>query len=302
VLLVPGTGILDDFNESPFGLPYEIWRWCHAAKLGGAKIGFVSVGAGPIAHWLSRTFMRGAARRADYRSYRDGLSKDFMDSIGTNRPKDPVFPDLAFGLPTPPSPARRAGEPLVVAVGVMAYYGWAGGEQGQGVYETYIAKLAAYVGWLVGSGRRVKFVVGAQRDAAAIDDLRARVLALDPRHGDGLEPSPAARNLHDVMRQMAEADIAVATRFHNLVCALHVGRPTLSLGYGDKNHALMADTGLAEFSQPVEAFDLDRLIARTEQMIAERAAREAAIRRQVAHYEAQLAIQEDLLVERFGLA
>ena len=108
--------------------------------------------------------------------------------------------------------------------------------------------------------------------------------------------------LDDVMRQMAEADIAVVTRFHNLVAALHVGRPAISLGYAEKNHALLMDMGLGDFSQDVEIFDLERLKAQTETMIAQRAAHRAAILQHVADYRAQLARQEDLLASRFAIA
>jgi polysaccharide pyruvyl transferase WcaK-like protein len=304
LLLVPGTGVFDDFNESPFGSPYEWWRWCHAARLAGARIAFVSVGAGPITRRLSRIFIMGAAHRADYRSYRDAPSKAFMDSIGMKRPNDPVFPDLAFSLPTPPVSPKRDDGSLTVAVGVMAYYGWAGGGrgQGQGIYDTYIDKLAGYIAWLAATGRRVKFVIGGSKDAAAVEDARARALAIDPSCADAFEPFVAATTLDDVMRQMAEADIAVVTRFHNLVAALRVGRPAISLGYAEKNHALLMDMGLGDFSQDVETFDLERLKAQTEVMIAQRAAHSAAILQHVADYEAQLARQEELLASRFAIA
>ena len=47
VVIVPGTGILDDFGERPYGMPWDILRWCIGARLLGAKIAFVSIGAGP---------------------------------------------------------------------------------------------------------------------------------------------------------------------------------------------------------------------------------------------------------------
>src|SRR5262249_51653949 len=146
VLFIPGTGVLDDFGATPTGLPYDLWRWCHAAKWAGAKIGFVSIGAGPIVRSLSRMLMKSAARCAAYRSYRDLPSKAFVNSIAMRTPQDPVFPDLAFGLPAPARPAREEG-PLVVAVGVMAYFGWQGAD-GAAIYENYIRKLSDYVVWL----------------------------------------------------------------------------------------------------------------------------------------------------------
>jgi polysaccharide pyruvyl transferase WcaK-like protein len=33
VMVVPGTGILDDFGEKPTGMPFDIFKWCLAARL-----------------------------------------------------------------------------------------------------------------------------------------------------------------------------------------------------------------------------------------------------------------------------
>ncbi len=70
--LVVGTGALDDMAViHPWNAPYDLFKWCHAAKLGGAKIVFLSVGAGPIENRISRALMLNALRVANYRSYRD---------------------------------------------------------------------------------------------------------------------------------------------------------------------------------------------------------------------------------------
>ena len=39
-----------------------------------------------------------------------------------------------------------------------------------------------------------------------------------------------------------------------------LSKPTLSIGYGAKNAALMEDMGLAEYSQLVNSLDVDQLI------------------------------------------
>jgi polysaccharide pyruvyl transferase WcaK-like protein len=61
------------------------------------------------------------------------------------------------------------------------------------------------------------------------------------------------------MRQINDTDIVVATRFHNIVCALKLARPTISIGYESKNDAVMAELGLGEFCQSIESLDLEQL-------------------------------------------
>ena len=55
------------------------------------------------------------------------------------------------------------------------------------------------------------------------------------------------------MTETAAVGVA-ATRFHNIDLRLKLGKPTVSLGYADKNERLMNEFGLGEFSQPVETF------------------------------------------------
>ena len=51
--IVVGTGALDDMAVRPWNMPYDLFKWCRAAKLAGAEVIFLSVGAGPIVHPVS---------------------------------------------------------------------------------------------------------------------------------------------------------------------------------------------------------------------------------------------------------
>ncbi len=69
-------------------------------------------------------------------------------------------------------------------------------------------------------------------------------------------------SLDALMREMAPVGTVVGIQYHNLVCSLKLGKPTLSLSYARKHDLLMADMGLSEFCLPVRTFDVDRLIER----------------------------------------
>jgi len=64
------------------------------------------------------------------------------------------------------------------------------------------------------------------------------------------------------MREMAQVGTIVAIRYHNVICALKLCKPTLSLSYARKHDLLMGDMGLSEFCLPAKTFDVDRLIER----------------------------------------
>jgi polysaccharide pyruvyl transferase WcaK-like protein len=297
VLIVPGTGVLDDFGAWPLSWPFDLASWFLLARLMGVKVIFASIGAGPIRHPLSRFLMKSAARAAHYRSYRDAVSRAFMESIGFDARRDPVCPDIAFRLPAPASIRQQEeGRPLTVGVGVMAYHGWRNDSaRGAGIYAAYLEKMTDFVLWLLDGGHAVRVLMGDEADRRAVADLLQAVRRERPDlTGNRLRFAPA-HTLHDVMRQMAETDIVVATRYHNVVCALRIGRPTISIGYAAKNDDLLAEMGLADYCQHVERLDLERLKAQALRMIADRPAMEDRVRQAGRRFESRLREQEALL-------
>ena len=65
----------------------------------------------------------------------------------------------------------------------------------------------------------------------------------------------------ELMQAMAPASAVVATRYHNVMCALKLGKPAISLGYSDKNVSLMEDMGLPEFCQHAKSTSaVDQLV------------------------------------------
>jgi polysaccharide pyruvyl transferase WcaK-like protein len=301
VIIMPGTGILDDFSDTFLEMPIKLFTWCLAARLWGARIAFVSVGAGPIKHPVSRWLMKAASRMAQYRSYRDTVSKAFMDSIGFNTSSDPITPDIAFGLPTPESVELAPGssEPLIVGVGVMAYYGWRGAKaEGAGaIYEAYLAKMACFVLWLLDRGHPVRILMGETSDWRAVEDLLAIIASTRPDFPRDRIVAEAAHSLHDLMRQIARTHVVVATRFHNIVCAMKMCKPSISISYAKKNDVLMAEMGLGELCQHIECLDVDLLIKQFSALVAERHRHEQTMLQVNALYRARLGQQEQMLIK-----
>ena len=295
VLIVPGMGILDDFGVRPLGWSLDILIWFVLARLMGVKVVLVSIGAGPIRHPLSRWFMKAAARAAHYRSYRDEMSKSFMASIGLDVSRDSVVPDIAFSLPAPPS--TTSGEPpLTFGIGMMTYYSWKQDSvRGREAYDAYIAKMTAYVEWLLGRGHRIRVLMGEDTDDRAVQDLFRALRTKNIDHLDDRVEFTPAHTIHDVMQQMAGTNVVVATRYHNVVCALRMGKPTISIGYAKKNDVLLTEMGLADFIQHIERLDVELLRTQTMRLLSDRATFERKICEVRAQFESKLREQESLL-------
>ena len=178
----------------------------------------------------------------------------------------------------------------------MAYYGWSNDpREGQSIYDAYVAKMAGFVCWLLERGHPVRLLMGEIADDRAVQDVLRLVALAKPDLAEGWLLAEPAASLRDVMQQIAETDLVVATRFHNVVCALKLGRPTVSLGYARKNDVLLAEMGLGAFCQHVEAIDLDLLKTQFGSLLAGLDTYRQQIRQTVSTYRDQLERQAEVL-------
>jgi polysaccharide pyruvyl transferase WcaK-like protein len=265
MLIMTGTGMLSDLGIGPLGLHYDILRWSIAAKLCRCKLLFVSVGVGPIRHPLSRFFVKAALGLAEYRSYRDIFSKNYLESIGFAAKVDAVYPDLAFSLPRAVVPARcrRNGQGAVIGVGLITSSGKpATSEKDETIYDDYITKVASFVGWLLERNYTVRLLIG---DVVYDNRVRQDLRALLERGGlnyDGRKiiDEPAC-SVADLLLQLAGTDLVVASRFHNVLLALMLSKPVVAISFHEKVDSLMSALGLSAFCQDIEHVDVGKLIA-----------------------------------------
>jgi polysaccharide pyruvyl transferase WcaK-like protein len=120
--------------------------------------------------------------------------------------------------------------------------------------------MKRFVRWLVDHGHRVRLLTGDREDELVSAEILADVRTYRPDLDPSWVVDEPPRSLDDLMEQMAAVDTVVASRFHNVVCALMLSKPTVSIGYAGKNDVLMAEMGLAEFCQSIRTLDVERLI------------------------------------------
>jgi polysaccharide pyruvyl transferase WcaK-like protein len=263
VVIVPGMGVLEtSIPLRPWQFPYDLFVLCASGRIFRTKVALVSVGASVPSERLTRWLFAAAGRLAFYRSYRDTLSRDAMRRQGLDTTRDHVYTDLAFGLIVP---STDPGDERTVGIGLMDYRGNEDdldpADQMQ-IRASYVEKMKSFTRWLVDNGRRVRLFVGDTNNA---DETVVEEIVADLRtHRPDLDPTWVAAEpvstFADLMRAMEPAGVVVATRYHNVICALMLSKPTISIGYGEKNAVLMADAGLAEYCQSVKSLDVGRLI------------------------------------------
>jgi polysaccharide pyruvyl transferase WcaK-like protein len=262
VVMIPGMGVLETaLPQRPWQGPYNMLVLCAAGRIFRTRVALVCVGANLPRERLTRWLFGAAGRLAFYRSYRDTLTRDAMSRMGVNTSGDNVYPDIAFGLP---APSAGPGDERTVGIGLMEYRGTDGDDPGRGdeIQAAYVEKMKSFTRWLVDNGRRVRLFIGDTNNAdehvveEILADIRAHRPDLDP---DWVVAEPVT-TFADLMKAMDQVSTVVASRYHNVICALMLAKPTISIGYGEKNAVLLAGTGLADYCQSIGSLDVDRLI------------------------------------------
>jgi polysaccharide pyruvyl transferase WcaK-like protein len=301
VVIVPGMGVLETtLPMRPWGFPYTMFAMCLSGRVFRTKVALVSVGSNVIRQRATRWLFTSAARLASYRSYRDTLSYDAMRRNGADIRSDHVYIDLAFSIPVPPA---GSGDARTVGIGVMDFHGTNDDDRSQAdaIRNSYLEKMKTFARWLVDHDYKIRLLVGDTNgsDDTVVQEIAADLRAYRPDLDNEAMVGEPVSTFADLMQAMAPAHIVIATRYHNLICALMLSKPTLSVGYGAKNTALMEDMGLAEYAQLVNSLDIDHLIkqftdlesqaANVRQAIAERnAAYRKLVERQFAELSAEL--------------
>jgi polysaccharide pyruvyl transferase WcaK-like protein len=272
-LVVPGTGFLTDASTGPFGWPYEIFKWSLMARLCGCKLLYVSVGAGPIYRRLSRWLIKSALSLADFRSYRDSSTRDYLEGIGFPTKSDRVYPDLAFSLPEAviPRGGNHTRKRTVVGIGLMTYAGeMSRGKPDDAVYQDYLQKLLIFVRWLLAHEYDVRLLIGdLLYDGSVKRDFTNLLKKHESMFGEDQgriidEPIVSVEHL---LSQLAATDIVVATRFHNVLLALILNKPVISIAFHHKCVSLMNDMRLPQYCLDIHDFDVEQLIGRFSDLV-----------------------------------
>jgi polysaccharide pyruvyl transferase WcaK-like protein len=260
-LIIPGTGLLTDAYGLLSWGPYSLFKWSLLAKLCRCRLLFVSVGAGPIHGILGRYFIKSVLSWADFRSYRDKASLQYLRNIGLNVEGDSVYPDLVFSFPEHLIPRQQSeSRRLVVGIGLMDNAGRYGvSTPNKAAYSDYLENLVAFGEWLLTHGYAVRLLIGDIVDVPVARKFIRLLREREPYNSDQII-AESISSVEDMFSQIAATDIVVATRFHNVLIAALCNKPVLSLSFHHKCESLMTALGLSEYCLDMNNFKVEILI------------------------------------------
>jgi polysaccharide pyruvyl transferase WcaK-like protein len=261
-MIIPGTGLLNDFGTGPLGIPYLIFKWCLLARIFGVKLVFLSNGAGPLREKLSRVFIVHALRLADYRSYRSEEDRIYVKEIGVDTENDHVLPDLAFSLKNKIFDQETNGETSrIVGLGIMDYYGEYGISKGHElVHENYINTMYQFVEYCLEKQFKIRMLIG---DSTYDTSVKREFLKLIRDRVDGQDLNNVldseVKSLDDLLMDLSRSEIIVSPRFHNIIYGMMLGKPVLSLSYHNKFESLMKSSDLSDYALNLDDMDINLL-------------------------------------------
>lgn len=250
LLLVAGSGQLSDYWGGPWAYPFTLFKWSLLARASGAKVAFLSLGAGPLRTQLGKFFIKQTLRLAHYRSYRDDDSRQCIMRLGVPG-EHPVVPDLVFSLHVDrphrsAAPARRR----VVGINPMPVFDDAYWPEGDPpAYGHYVRTLASFADWLVERGYGVRFFATQLLvDHRVIDGVRGLMRLTSTAGGGGRIVADRIHSVDELVSVIDGLDLVVATRYHGTLFSLIRHKPVLSIAYQRKSIELMAQMGLADYA------------------------------------------------------
>ena len=281
MLIIPGTGLLTD----AYGLlgwgPYDMFKWSLMAKVCRCKLLFVSVGAGPIYSALGRFFVKLALSLANFRSYRENSTMQYLKGIGFRADNDRIYPDLVFSLPEAVIPHQdtKKSRRSVVGLGLMGYAGkYSVSRPSNEIYRAYLENLVRVVGWLLAHENDVRLLIGDLDDMRAKQEFRGLLGERLSVYDQGHIIDEPVFSVEGLLSQIATTDIVVATRFHNALFALLCEKPVISISFHHKCASLMGAMGLSAYCLDINDFKADQLIEKIRDVTANAAKLKLLIR------------------------
>lgn len=127
-------------------------------------------------------------------------------------------------------------------------------------YDRYLESFVSLAKFLLDRGYDIRLIIGELADPQAEFRrlLEDHSVQYDPSR---IVDSPAESvDVQRLLAQIAETDLVVATRFHNVLYALLNNKPTVSISFHNKCADLMSSMGLSEYCLDVNGLRVDAMI------------------------------------------
>lgn len=262
MLLVSGSGQVDDFWGGPWAQPFRLLVWCAAARSQRKPVAVFGVGVDEVTTRLGAWFSVRALELAQLRMLRDGGSLDALRAMGFTSNAD-ICPDPAFyltGDESAESDNAAAALPFAV-LSPISRRAWPGAEDAS--YDAYLSTLAAVGDELQRQAIEVRFVCSQTKmDPPVVDRVKERMRcnAVGAR-------VVAVKTVDEYLRAVGGACVLVGSRLHALILALVVGTPVVAISAVRKVRRQLTDIELPDHAFDLRSVRIPELLARVDEIL-----------------------------------
>ncbi len=137
-------------------------------------------------------------------------------------------------------------------------------------HRMYLHTIAQFISWVHDHGYSVRLLIGDMHyDNPVVDEFVGLLAGLGIATQEPLLMVQPALTVADVLRQIAETELVISARYHNLVMALIQGKPVMALSDHAKLDSLVSDFGLARYRIPLADLNAETLIERFKELESE---------------------------------
>ena len=106
----------------------------------------------------------------------------------------------------------------------------------------------------------IRLLIGDLSDRSVPKEFKSLLKATLGAYDEERILDQPARSVEQLLPQIAETDLVVATRFHNVLLALVFNKPVIAISFHHKCASLMRDMGLEEYCHDINDMNAGRLI------------------------------------------
>jgi polysaccharide pyruvyl transferase WcaK-like protein len=156
--------------------------------------------------------------------------------------------------------------------------------------------MCDFVEWLIAHDYQIRILQGdAKHDVTARADLKSRLEQRGICYEKAGIFDEGSSSVEELLDQIAQVDLIVSPRFHNLLLGLMMSIPAISISYDPKNDALLEGVGLGKYRQDLFELDVQLLIQHFKELQERIQEVKPTIRGKASEYRRQLDEQYDLI-------
>jgi polysaccharide pyruvyl transferase WcaK-like protein len=155
----------------------------------------------------------------------------------------------------------------IIGIGLMPYAGkYSIANPDDSTHRNYLDSMITFARWLLAHNYNIRLLIGEVSDRSVSDEFKSLLKASVDQYDEERIVDQAIVSADQLLPQIAATEMVVATRFHNVVLALLLNKPVISISFHHKCSSLMEEMDMSDYCQEINHMDAGKLIEQFQQL------------------------------------